>query len=164
MTTTSSTTTTTTTTTTQPPYTTDFDLLSRRPNLVSLGVSSWETMHEKAKELINRDLEAGWYRKASAEEGLSFRETSFAPSRMLNADTQLKDLSIFKVLELAYEYLAKDAKEDNYMKLRDRYHKSYKEELKSVTDLGIHYDWDADGVVEEDEKYSQTLSRRLQRA
>lgn len=161
---TTTTSTTTTTTTTQPPFAVDADLLTRRPNITSLGVDSWNTIHEKAKELINRDLEALWYRKAAEMEGYDFRETTFAPSKMLNATTQLKDLGVFKALELAYEYLAKDSESDNYVKLCDRYRKAYKAELKSVIDLGVHYDWDADGVVDDDEKYSQTLSRRLQRA
>lgn len=162
MTTTSSTTT--TTTTTQPPYAIDSDLLARRPNILSLGIDSWSDVHEKAKTLINRDLEAMWYREASKSEGLDFRETPFAPSRMLNADTQLKDLGVFKSLELMYEYLAKDSEEDNYMKLRDRYCKAYRAELKSVIDLGIHYDWDADSLIDNDEKSYQAVSRRLMRA
>lgn len=161
--TTTSSTTSSTTTTTQPPYATDANLLSRRPNILSLGVSSWVTIHEKAKNLINRDLEAMWYRKAAELEAIDYRETTFAPSKMLNSDTQLNDLGIFKALELAYEYLAKDSEEDNYMKLRDRYYKAYRAELKSVIDLGIHYDWDADNLIDDDEKYHQTYTRRLQK-
>lgn len=154
---------TTTTTTTQPPYAIDSDLLDRRPNILSLGKSEWDSSHSKAKILINRDLEAMWYRKASAEEGLDFRATPFAPSRMLDAGNQLKDLGVFKALELIYEYLAKDSEEDNYMKLRDRYYKTYRDELKSVIALGIDYDWDANGILDNDEVSYQAPTRRLQR-
>lgn len=160
---TTTTSTTTSTSTTQPPYTDDTDLLTLRPNIASLGVTEWTTTHERARDVINQDLEAGWYRQACVVKGVNPLSSPFTPSLMLNAEDQLRDLSLFKVLELAYEYLAKDAMQDNFMELSDRYRKKYRDELKRVVTIGIHYDWDADFEIDDSERYYQREGRRISR-
>jgi hypothetical protein len=128
-----------------------------------LGVVSWSSTHYKARDVINRDIEAGWYRKASEREGVDYNLTPFSSSRMLNWRNQLKDLSVYKVLELSYEYLAKDIKEDAFLYLSDKYSKKYESELKRVIRAGIDYDWNFDDSIDSDEKSYQRLTRRLQR-
>ena len=144
-------------------YTDDDDLLERRSNIISLGVASWTDTHTKAKALIDLDLEGGWYRQAAEVKGVDPRVTPFDADLMLNSDDQLKDLSVFKVLELAYEYLSKDSETDVYMKLSDRYSKKYEIELKKVIIRGIDYDWDASEEIDDSERSYERLSRRLSR-
>jgi len=161
---TTTTSTTTTTTSTQPPYSSDDDLLKRRSNIISLGIGSWAFTHYKARDIVNRDLESGWYRQTCGEKGVDYRLTPFSPGRMLNWETQVKDLSVFKTFELAYEYLSKDSETDVYMALSDRYAKKYEIEFKRIIKAGIDYDWDADNVVEAlEEKAYQKLPRQLSR-
>ena len=160
---TTTTTTTTTTSTTQPPYSCDDDLTNIRTNILNLGIAEWQLSHYKARDLINRDLEAFWYRTAAEKEGVDYRETPFTPARMLNWEVQVIDLSVYKVLELAYEILAKDVAEDNFLLLSDRYKKKYQEELKRVIASGIDYDWDNDQAIDSDEIASPYRTRRLRR-
>lgn len=162
-----------TTTTTQPPYSNDEDLLERRSNITNLGIAEWQLIHYKSRDIINRDIEAGWYRQACEATGkrnyniplsyIDYRTTPFVPARMLNWIIQLKDLSVFKTLELVYEYLSKDVEEDVFMKLSDRYKKKYNDELKRVIKAGIDYDWDADSIIDTEEISYQRLTRRLSR-
>ena len=170
---TTTTTSTTTTSTTQPPYSKDKDLLEIRSNIINLGIAEWQLSHYKSRDVINRDLESGWYRQAceATEQNnynvplihIDYRTSPFVPARMLNWSVQLKDLSVFKTLELVYEYLSKDAEEDVFMKLSDRYKKKYDDELKRVIKAGIDYDWDADSVIDTEEVSYQRLTRRLSR-
>lgn len=161
---TTTTTSTTTTSTTQLPYSDDDDLISRRPNITNLGIAEWQLSHYKARDIVNRDIESGWYRKACESNNVDFRLTLFVPARMLNWSVQIKDLSVFKTLELVYEYLAKDVTEDVFLSLSNKYAKKYEDELKRVIKAGIDYDWDADTFIDTEEKSYQRLTRRLSRA
>ena len=164
MSTTTTTSSTTSTTTTQPFYSGDTDLTKVRPNILGLGVSSWNDQHEAAQDYINRDLDTGWYRSAAQRLNIDFHVATFSPSLILDVSSQLKDLSVYKVLELVYEYLAKDAMQDEFLDLSKLYMKKYEVELKRVISRGIDYDWDSSGLIETDERYTQKFSRRLTRA
>ena len=147
----------------QLPYSNDDDLLEIRSNIASLGIAEWGLTHCKARDIINRDIEAGWYRQTCDIEGVDYRVTPFEPERMLSWSTQIKDLSVFKVLELAYEYLSKDMEDDVFLQLSDRYAKKYNGELKRVVGAGIDYDWNDDDVIDSEELSYQRLTRRLSR-
>ena len=161
---TTTTTTTSSTTTTQPPYSVDADLQKRRPNILGLGVSSWPDQHTEAFDYINRDLDTGWYRNAATSRGVDYHVAKFAPSLILDVDSQLKDLGVYKTLELIYEFLAKDSVQDEFSSLSKNYMKKYEVELKRVISRGIDYDWDGSGLIESDEAYTPAPSRRLTRA
>ena len=164
MSTTTTTSSSTSTTTTQPFYSGDSDLTKIRPNILGLGVSSWPNQHEAAQDYINRDLDTGWYRSAASRRNIDFHVAAFAPSYILDVSSQLKDLSVYKVLELVYEFLAKDSTQDEFLELSKLYAKKYEVELKRVISRGIDYDWDGTGLIESDERYSQKFNRRLTRA
>lgn len=154
---------TTTTTTTLPPYCDDDDLSSYRPNIMDYGVPTWSAQRLKATKIVNRDIEAEWYRKASKERSVDFKVTGFQPGLMLARYEQLEDLTCYKAFELIYEYLSKDVDGDVFRTLADRYHKSYEKELKRVILTGIDYDWDASGGIDSTEKYEMVAPRTLRR-
>ena len=155
---------TTTTTSTQPPYTDDTDLTDLRSNILGLGITDLSTQHDKARAYVNRDLEAGWYRQAAKDEaGKDYRTYPFNPSLLLDT-SQVTDAATYKALELTYEKLSKDQGEDSFRTQADRYRKRYEKEIKRVILAGLHYDWDADNVLEEEERSVQRRSRRLSRA
>jgi len=142
-------------------YSTDADLLKIRPNILNLGMPTWEDLHIEAFDIINRTLIARWYKEIAAEHGVDWWLTEFDPDYV--DATQLVRLSCYKVLELAYMQLMKDSPEsDGFERHRDYFEKKYSQELKEVLAIGINYDWDADDEIDTDEKY-ETSPRRIWR-
>lgn len=143
-------------------YCTDNDLLKIRPNILELGVSSWEDQREIAYTTINRVIRARWYQSAAVAMGYDPLVTAFDPTRV--QDNDLNDLECYKTLELAYMYLAKDQPEqDGFERLSDKYARKYGQELEAILGMGLSYDWSGDGEFEYDETYI-TSPRRISRS
>jgi len=144
-------------------YCDDSDLVDKRPKILTYGVSTFEDQITEATSIINRIIEARWYREAAGNFGYDYRETQFDPDNLLDSETQLKRLAVFKSLELAYELLMKDAPDqDGFERQMNNFAKKYKEELAIVLDVGLNYDWDAGGAITSDERY-QKSARTLER-
>ena len=148
-------------------YCTDNDLLLKRPKILNYGVSTFESgdtdVISEATEIINRVIEARWYRETAGNFGYDFRDTPFNQDSLSNDGVQLKRLAVYKSLELAYEFLMKDSPDqDGFERQMNNFAKKYKEELAIVLEVGIDYDWDAGGTITSDEKYQQS-TRTLER-
>lgn len=142
-------------------YCTDADLVKYRPNILQLGVESWEEQREEAYKVINRVLETRWFRKVAPEMGFDILLTSFDPD--LVKENNLTRLEIFKTLELIYMYLKKDSPEaDGFERNEKAFRERYNEELEMVLSIGVEYDWDASGTVEQDERYIYQPRRLVQ--
>ena len=143
-------------------YCTDSDLVKYRPNILSLGVSDWETQRTEAYTIINRVITARWYKKAAPEMGYDPNTTVFDPSYVRSAT--LTRLEAFKTLELAYMLLKKEGPEaDGFERLEKAFRSRYNEELEMVLAVGIDYDWSGSGEYEDDELYVR-VQRRLVRS
>lgn len=140
-------------------YNTDKDMQRYRPNILNLGVETWEDQREEAADIINRAIDMRWYRKVAREFGHDYRETPFNPDLVVGGLTRL---GAFKSLELAYMRLKKDGQDDGYAKLEKEFRKLYGEELELVLTSGIDYDWDGSGDVDWTEQ-NVTSSRRQMR-
>lgn len=140
-------------------YCTDVDLLTYRPNILSLGVDNWEDQRENAYAIINRTLESRWYRGAAEELSVDYLEVLFDPT--LIQEGTLTRLECYKTLELAYMYLKKDSQQsDGFDRLEEQFRKRYGEELDLVLATGITYDWDQSGSITSDERYISTPRRQ----
>lgn len=137
-------------------YSTDADLLKIRPNILSLGVDAWADQHTEADAILTRSLEL-WYKQEAAKRCVStdeldtdYTEIEFDADKLLNASTQLKRLSCYKTLELAYLYLMQDGEAvgEGYNAQRKLFADMYEREWKAVVDAGIDYDWDDDGSID----------------
>lgn len=127
-------------------YSNDSDLTYVQKNIMEQRVENWQSQHDEAKLLIDRDIENKWFKNIANGE-------VFDPSLMLNANTQLLRLSVYKTLELAYLFLAEDFSSDNPHMLKVKeFAKRYESELMSVLNSGIDYDWDGDGAINDDER------------
>lgn len=143
-------------------YCNDIDLLTYRQNILSLGVSDWQEQREQAYLIINRVIEAKWYRAAAESFSIDYTEVVFNPD--LIETGSLTRLECFKTLELAYMYLKKDSQEsDGFARLEEEFRTRYNEELSSILAVGINYDWDSSGAISSDERYI-TTSRRQHKA
>jgi len=156
-------------------YADDDDLLLIRPDILSMGTPNWDDQHEEAAAIIDRALDLSWYRAAATERlygqtyanasvlrGFEWKAYPFNPLLLLNAAGQLKRLSCYKALELAYGCLAKGT-EDSFEKLRDYYAGQYAAELQAVLAAGLDYDWDASGAIDATETTEPQQPRRLVR-
>lgn len=140
----------------------DEDSLTKiRPNILSKGVSDFEDQMLEAEAIVNRRIEADWYRGNAAEYGVDFRNTPFDTS-LLTA-SQLEKVSAYKSLQLIYMYLMKDSsEEDGFERQSKLFEKLYDKEMLEVLNVGLDYDWDDDDTVEGGEKLQPRI-RRLKR-
>lgn len=141
-------------------YSTDSDLVKYRPNILSLGVNSWENQREEAFSMINRLIRARWYRIVAVEMGYDPNITLFNHEYI--RDGTLTRLEVFKTLELAYMYLKKDSPEgDGFERNEKEFRKRFNEELEIVLSVGIDYDWSASGSFDDDELYLKAPRRLI---
>ena len=144
-------------------YSKDADLAKVRPKIMEYGVSKWDDQRTEAEAQINRILDHDWYRPEANHLGVNWREYPFDSDNLLNGAEQLKTLSCYKTLSLAYLHLMKDAPEaDAFERQHKLFEKLYAEELRGVLAAGIDYDWDESGVLASTET-KRPVRRRLSR-
>ena len=140
-------------------YCEDADLINIRPNILELGVASWDTQSIDAFDIINRTLIAKWYKNVALEHDIvDWRTTPFDPEKV--DPEQIKRMACYKTLELAYMHLMKDSSTaDGFERETDFFRDRYNEELTIILGLGVNYDWDADDTISDDEKYEPQIRR-----
>lgn len=144
-------------------YSTDEDLTKIRPKIMDYGIVAWDNQRTDAETAIDRLLDRQWYRPEATHLGVNWREYPFDAALMLNAVIQLKTLSSYKTLELAYLYLMKDAPEpDAFERQHELFKKLFATELREVLATGIDYDWDENDELAAVEKI-RPVQRRLKR-
>lgn len=142
-------------------YSADSDLIQIVPKILDYNVDDWTFLHDRAKVIIDRVLEQRWYRPEATHRGVLYEDTPF-DGDLLDAD-QLVWLSCYKVLELAHQYLMKPGPEEDFYERQSRYFaQKFDDELTTLLNLGITYDWDEDDEIDEDERLVQQR-RRLYR-
>lgn len=147
--------------TTRTVYSHDNDILEIRANILSLGIDNWTFKHQEAFTIINRSLAKNWYQVVAEGFTIDWNRIPFDPDRVLIDD--VKRLSCYKTLELAYLYLMNDAPEpDGFERQRKIFRDLYNEELAITTASGITYDWDQDLLHDPEEKNIR-VPRRLTR-
>lgn len=142
-------------------YSDDDDLVAIRANILSLGVPDWDSMHEEAFAIINRQLNRRWYKSAAEERGIDWRVTQFDPDLLLI--DEISRASCYKTLELIYLFLMNDAPEsDGFERLMKIFRDRYNEEFVTIMANGLSYDWSGDDTHAEDEMFVR-IPRRLVR-
>lgn len=139
--------------------------------VTQVNASSFAGDHAKAKADIDRIIDLAWYRpqvRARTGSNIELLDDSqlFDPDLMLNAGTQLKALSAFRCLgKYVCPKLAKFVDEnDTWGNRAEHFNGQFDEELERVLAIGIDYDWDESGVIENDEKAFGTSGFRIGRA
>jgi len=142
-------------------YCTDADMVAKRPNILSLGVTEWDTVRTDAETYINKRLLVGWYRPAAVAKGLDPGTAPFDPTKV---DTeQMKIPAVYKSLEFAYMNLMKDSPEaDGFERNMNMFAGEFEKAFDLEMALGLKYDWDDDG--ETSDEYYVTSPRRLSRS
>ncbi len=142
-------------------YATDSDLLKVRPDVLSLGVETWEAQHAEAADIIDRLMAARWYRVAAEERGVDPTAIPFQGAHVRPGS--LKRLACYKTLELVYTFLMKPGPvADGFEREAAFFRERFDEELQTVLTLGVQYDWDASGAIEATENVP-AVGRHLER-
>lgn len=143
-------------------YCTDDDLVKIRPNILDFGVEDLDDQMEEATKVINRQIEAGWYRGVAEDYVINWRETAFDQDKLLNAASQLTRAGSYKSLELIYMFLMKDTPEaDGFDRERKLFKSLFDEEIKSVLAVGLDYDWDESSEIEAGENLQPRVRRLM---
>lgn len=143
-------------------YCLDADMAEIRPNILNYGQATWEDQRAEADLQINRIVTIRWYRAAAKAHYIdTFLVGNEFDQTKVDA-TQLKRAAVFKSLELAYQYLMKDAPEpDGFERNAEYFATQFQKEMDLVIAAGLKYDWDDDGST--DDEVSQPVTRRLMR-
>jgi hypothetical protein len=153
-------------------YCTYDDILDKRPALKNNNGGPFQDQLKEAKVLVDEDLELYWYRPAADKRDIDWSESDYAfdPTSLISqtgsttdSTKRVKRLAVLKSLQLIYEYLSKDSKDDNYLAMSDRFKDQYNAELNRVVKAGLDYDWDDDDTLEDTEKAAKPRGRRLVR-
>lgn len=143
-------------------FSSDGDLLVRRPALLELLSGGADAIRALAEEDLLQDLDRRWFQDAARDRGIDPRAYPLR-SAGLNPG-QLKRLSVLKTLAYAHERLMKHGspEPDGFERQRDGYERAYGEALEELLRAGVEYDWDGSGVADRTEK-SKPAPRRLRR-
>jgi len=136
----------------------DDDLLKYQPDILNYGIDEFTEEHAKAREDILRRVRLEWWGRAKqyySFEGNSFH-AQMEPERL--TESQFNRCAVFRVLsEYALPQLTKwnpSGDEDKFQVMMKHYHQRYNEEFEAILMDGIQYDFDEDGVVQDDERVS----------
>lgn len=121
-------------------YSSDADLLFRRPDITNLGVLDFSEYHAAAGIMIERYVAANWYQQNAIERGIDPTVDKYNPNN-LQDQNQFTDSSVYLVLSLIYEAFRKNVVEDGFSTLTKEYMDKYNKEIRIVVAMGIDYDW-----------------------
>ena len=114
--------------------------------------------HDEAKDDIDKIIEIKWFRPRVRERfgkniELLTGNLDFDPALMLNASTQLKKASVFRVMgHYICPKLSKATRNaDAWEKRAGEFGRKFDEEIERALSVGIDYDWDSSGQVDDDE-------------
>lgn len=143
-------------------YTVNGDLFEVRPQLEAQN-ESFKDQHDESTRVINRTLESKWYFGDAKGRGIDPRVVRFNPDLMLDSATEIKKLATFLAIKLIYERFITGFDDEVNQLLMQMYENRYKEELELVLDLGISYDWDDSGTIDNGEEINEPQVRTLHR-
>lgn len=124
-------------------YSSDTDLQAYQPDILDLGIASFTAEHDLAKADIDRELQVKWFDKI-------YGHKVFDESRLVAS--QLKALSVYLVLwKYVLPKLSNWVDSDRFMAMIEFYKTRYNDELNELIAVGIQYDQDGDGTVQQDE-------------
>jgi hypothetical protein len=144
-------------------YTTDADILEYEPTIKEFGVIDFSDYHSKTTADIQRHLRIEWWVRVrrAKDIGRYFASTGLEMDTTRLTDSQFKRTAVFHCL--AYYILPQLTQHmpdpDRFRMMIDFYKARFREEFDLVLQDGVEYDWDNDGVVEDDEKQTQHYNR-----
>lgn len=135
-------------------FSSDFDLADLVPDILQLGIESFEEWHEDAKADILREIRTKWWSKTGYSGELD--DTLLTDSQWLKASSYLV------LWKYALPQLTNWVDGDRYQAMIEFYKSRYNDEMAAIFADGVEYDYNSDSTVSAAEK-SITIAGRLQR-
>lgn len=125
-------------------FSTDSDLTAIVPDILSLGIESFSGEHAKAESDIIRELRRRWWPRTTYKGELN---------EGLLVDSQFTRASAYLVLwKYALPQLTNWVDGDRFREMISFYRDLYSQELEAILSDGVEYDFDEDGIIQDDEK------------
>ena len=125
-------------------FSSDADLMDIVPDILSFGIDSFSTDHEKAQADIERKIRADWWDKRGFSGELK-------PQYL--TDSQWTRANAYLVLwKYALPQLTNWVDGDRFQGMIDFYKSRFSEEIEAVFKDGVEYDDDNNGTIDDDEK------------
>ena len=135
-------------------FSTDSDLTDIQPDILDLGITSFYAEHVKADADIKRDIRAKWWSSLNRDGEMD---------STLLTDSQWTKAAAYLVLwKYALPQLTNWVDGDRFMAMISFYKDMYHQEMKSIYEDGVEYDFNDDGTIQNSEKDSY-LTGRLNR-
>jgi hypothetical protein len=140
-------------------------------NVTQVDSLGFSLDHDEAKDDIDKMIEVKWFKPRVRErfgKGIELLDGNldFDADLMLNASAQLKKASAYRVLgHYVCPKLSKATRNaDSWEKRAEEFGKKFDEEIERVLSVGIDYDWDRSGQVDDDENWIPTTTFFVGRA
>ena len=144
---------------------TDDDLIKYQIDILTYGIDEFKAEHELAREDILRKLRLEWWGRAKSYNAFEGNSANAQMDPLKLNEAQFLRCAVFRVLaEYALPQLTKwnaDGEEDKFQVMMKHYHTRYLQEFEAILLDGIEYDFDSDGVVQDDERVSVNTLRLI---
>ena len=125
-------------------FSTDSDLIVIVPDILDLGIDSFADEHAKAEADIKREIRTRWWPRTNYKGEMN---------ASLLTESQWTKANAYLVLwKYALPQLTNWVDGDRFREMISFYRDLYGQEMESVLSDGVEYDFDEDGIIQDDEK------------
>jgi len=135
-------------------FSTDSDLIVIVPDILDLGIDSFADEHAKAEADIKREIRTRWWPRTNYKGEMN---------ASLLTESQWTKANAYLVLwKYALPQLTNWVDGDRFREMISFYRDLFGQEMEAVFKDGVEYDFDEDGIIQDDEK-DLVVSGRLTR-
>lgn len=139
-------------------FSTDTDLQTIVPDILDLGVETFADEHAKAQADIEREIRKRWWPRLGKKGEMN--------ASLLTESQWTRCASYLVLWKYALpqltNWVGQGGGSDRFREMISFYRDLYGQELESVLADGVEYDYDEDGIIQDDEK-DLTFTGRLTR-
>lgn len=135
-------------------FSTDSDLTAIQPDILSLGITDFSAEHAKAEADIKREIRSKWWPRTGYKGEMD--DTLLTDSQWTRANAYLV------LWKYALPQLTNWVDGDRFREMISFYRDLHSQEMESVFNDGVEYDFNEDGTIQNSEK-DLTFEGRLTR-
>lgn len=135
-------------------FSTDSDLTAIQPDILSLGITDFSAEHAKAEADIKREIRSRWWPRTGYKGEMD--DTLLTDSQWTRANAYLV------LWKYALPQLTNWVDGDRFREMISFYRDLHSQEMESVFNDGVEYDFNEDGTIQNSEK-DLTFEGRLTR-
>lgn len=129
----------------------DWNLQEIIPDILDFGIDNFIDEHATAQAELEREIRNRWWHRTGRDGEM---DTS-----LLTESQWTKANSYLVLWKYALPKLTNWVDNDRFLQMIDFYRVRYGEEMEAVFADGVEYDFDQDGIVQDDEKLPKPLNR-----